>query len=394
MITKIYQSAALLFLVLSCSSLDLVEIENKSKSTKVDVTCPVVKQDVKVYSENSKLNKNYDAFIDRTKFNLIDHYNLWSLTQLASRPDATTLNSKTLTFIKYRGKDHFLITTPKRANSSSYLQSIKSINKFYGGARSLKSYATILDKNNSTVPISKPLQTFIERNKVSLYKNKKLRKYAFKGNQIVREGETVRMPKFSNILKVANRLPKEIFKSSYLFEANQKYSCNFDKKLFTSAPIIQRRTNEIKSNFFGIFINKDNFFLTLTSSLPTLEQFNKELFLVKSLPISSFNAAICISQDRDEMILAKNLVHSEQLLNNLLDSISDNSKPDETLNLKRHINLLYPERTVIEIYGKQGAEINSKTNYFVPTLGKIDIIKRDKVHKLYKEPRTGILKCN
>lgn len=387
--------AKLFLIILSCAKFDLVSFDKTKEEDKANISCDVKQAPVKVYSENSKLNRQFEHYINTTKQNLLDYYFQWSLLQLASRPDATTLNSRTLNYIKYKGKDYFLVTNPKSHLSSSYLVALEEVRKFYGNRLSIKSYANMLDKGvNSTIPVSKPLQKLIEKNKVSFYKNKNLRQYAFKGNQIVREGESIRMPNFTKLISKANRLKKDVFISNHLFKSTKKYSCNFDKRLFSSTPIIQRKTNEIKSNFYGIFVDKNNFTISLTSSMPSSNQFHKSYFSLESMPTSSFNAAFCVSKDQSEFILAKNLIHSEQLLNNILNSLKGNELPTQIINYKRHVNLLYPERSVVEIYGNELGKPENKTTYHVPTLGKIDIIKHEQGFNLFKEPRTGILKCN
>jgi hypothetical protein len=387
--------AFLFLIILSCAKFDLVTFDNEKNQEKANISCKVKKAPIKVYSENDKLNMKFEHYISTTNQNLLDYFFQWSLLQLASRPDATTLNSRTLNYIKYKGQEFFLMTTPKDHLSSSFLVSLEEVRKFYKNRLGINSYANMLDKGvNRTIPVAKPLQDLIERNKVAYYKNKTLRKYTFKGNQIVRVDESINIPNFSQLIKKARTLDKNVFKTNHLFRTTKKYSCNFDKRLFSASPIIQRKTNEIKSNFYGIFLDKNNYTISLTSSMPSNIQFHKKYFSLESLPTSSFNAAFCVSNNQSEFILAKNLIHSEQLLNNVLNSLNGNEEPQEIINYKRHVNLLYPERSVIEIYGKKLNEPGSKTTYHVPTLGKIDIVKYNSNFELYKEPRTGILKCN
>lgn len=396
MINSILKKVFIIAVTISCSNLDIVEVDSNQKKneSRLNVTCPIEKKPILVYSENNKLNSIYKNYFEQsTKQSFLDHYFKWSLLQLASRPDSTTLNSKTLTYIKYDKKEYFLITTPKTLNSSSYISQLNQVRKYFKKSRTIKSYARSLDNWDFSIPVSKELAKFLDKNKVSLYKNPKLRAIAFKGNQIAKDGETIRPPKFEALVTTSQRLDQNIFETNHLFKSSKDYLCNFDKNLFSSTPLIQRRSNEIRSNFFGLFQDKDNFFITLTSANPIVDQFNKNFLSLKSQKMTNFNAAICFSKNNQELIMAKNLIHSEQLLNNILSSTDKNMSPEQILNTKRFLNLLYPERTVVEIYGRPFLQKNDQTKYYIPTLGKVDLIKYSKGFHLYKEPRTGILKC-
>ena len=396
MINKKVYSITLLSLILlsSCAKFSFDDV-NEAKLKKTDIMCPVKREKILVHSENSKLNKRYAKFMQDHKGSLLDNFFKWSLIQLASRPDATTLNSRTLNFVKYKGKEFFLVTAPKSSESVSFIVGLEEVRKYYKVRRSLNFYAREIDsKFPSLIPVSAPIQNFIERNKVAFYKDKQIRRYVFKGNQIVRQGESIQSPSFQKVIRSLRTMNKDVFKVTQLFNATDKYTCNFDNRLFSSNPIFQRKTNQIKSNFFGVFVNEDNFFISLTSSMPSSQKYISGEFILKSHPISSFNAAICSANKGTKFILAKNLIHSEQLINNVLKSSSSSDGPKEIINLKRHVNLLYPERTIQEIYGRKKIIDKDRSVYNVPTLGKVDIISYNKGFEIFKEPRTGILKCH
>lgn len=391
---KLYAFALLVIIAISCTNFSSSKEQSDTLKTKaVTKMCPVKNQEIVLYSDNKKLNKLFEEFSKKQKLDFSEKFVFWNLLQLSARPDATSLNSKILTILKYQGKIHYISINPTSQKQNSFFSHLSDGLSLISKQRTSSLIKKFKKTFKAQIPISKRLQDFLERNKVAIYKDKILRKYIFKGNQIIKKGETIPLVKIEKLYKAARKWDTNYLRMNQLFDHPTGHVCSFDYRLYTSdSPMIERFSDTVNSNFFGLFQDSENYFMTLTSSSVEIKKVDKRSLSFISKPIKEWGAALCFNKSENKIIMAKNLIHSEQLMNNTLMH-SQKLSIAQIINRKRYINLNYPVRSVVEIYGKKDQMNLKNTIYNIPTLGNIDIVSIDKRVSLYKDPRQRDLIC-
>ncbi len=359
--------------------------------------CVIPEKKTNIISSNMLLNEQFEEYAVVNQLSFPKQALLFSILQPISYPNATTLNSKIFTIIKSKGKTKaFSITSPGLENSyKEYLDLISS--ELSISTQEKVAFFKKFDKTYPRqIPISKEFQNYLQENK-KFYNKSTLREITFRGNQLLKYGESIKRPNISDIR--LNEVKQRPLILNTTFKGPKNLTCNFDYRLFDGLPVLQRRTQKIYSNIFAIVKDKDNYMITVTSSAPILQENPAISFLLYSRPIESFNAALCFNGN-DEILISKNSPHAEQVLLNGLTSLIEGSISNQirTFQLKqRHLKLLYPKRTIYEIFGITDIEESQEARedlFFVTRLGNIDLLKIDKITTLFEDPRVNGPICN
>lgn len=384
----------LLTVLLSLSSCSLYRSASESTDLKSDQkensTCSPKGEKLRLYTDNSPLKNNFLEYLSENNYSFAEAFIFWNLLQLSARPDATTIDSRILSYIKYKGEGHFLVILPQDLKQNTYFKYLEFLRKTTQLKKPLtRTMRDFYRSYKNPIPISLDTQKFIEKNKSAFYRDIVLRAKTFKGNQLIKTGESISPINYHELYREALKLKVNNISTNQLFSNSRGFNCSFDHRLYNGQnPLVERVSSNVNSNFFGMFYNQDNYFLTLTSSSPTMEKVSKNNISFYSTKIEQFNAAFCINTDEDQLIISKNLEHSEQLLNNIIFQ-SENNTVNELINNKRFINLKYPQRSILEVYGKQQSIKTQGSIYYVPTLGEIDIIDIKNKILIYRDPRTN-----
>ncbi len=387
-------SLIILIVLQSCSLKSIVEYveikdENTEKVDKEDLVCPIKDSPMTIYGVHPFIEKHILKVIKSHRLTFEESIYLLSYYQLYLRPDSTSINSRTLHVFKNFKREGSTLYIPN--NSNSYLTYLRD---------KLNARASIDEKRISKairelpkrIPVTKEMQNFIAERKTQFYNNTFLKKYFFRGNQVIKKDETY--PFAKTWLNIKNYGDKKTTKINHLFKSKDDYSCSFDDKLYNNGPKFQRKSVKANSHIFGIFKSKNQFFLTMTSSAPQ-KQLKKNTYLFMSKELNTFNGAFCLNKNEEKIVFSLNNIHSEQLINNL---IHDNKTLEKNvINKKRYLKLLYPQRNIIEIYGedKLSEDLKKEDNtIYTMNIGRINIIDLSSSSvRVLKDPRGDLLKC-
>ena len=384
----------ILIVVQSCSLKSIVEYvevkeENIEKVDKEDLICPIKDSPITIYGVHPFIEKHILKVIKSHRLTFEESIYLLSYYQLYLRPDSTSINSRTLHVFKNFKREGSTLYIPN--NSNSYLTYLRD---------KLNVRASIDEKRISNairelpkrIPVTTEMQSFIAERKTQFYSNTFLKKYFFRGNQVIKKDETY--PFVKTWLNIKNYGDKKTTRINHLFKSKGGYSCSFDDKLYTDGPKFQRKAVRANSHLFGIFKSKNQFFLTMTSSAPQ-KQLKKNNYLFMSKDLNTFNGAFCLNNNEEKIVFSLNNIHSEQLINNL---IHDNKTLEKNvINKKRYLKLLYPQRNIIEIYGKDKLNDDLKeedNTIYTMNIGRINIVDlSSSAVQVFKDPRGDLLKC-
>ncbi len=385
-----------ILLISSCSLFKtLKEFENKDLGYDLPkrnekVICPVKKvSNLKYYGTNEKLNIEYDKFAKKFKLNFLEASFLYSYLQVFNRPETISNNSRIYLLLKNKENVKSIMFIPTLgANTLS-----EAFDEFLPRSSQKRLIKLFWNKFKSSIPIDENFQAFLDANKMKLYKIKELRSLYFKGNQLIKFGESLPL-RYKNIW---DNSKIESQKIPFKFSTNQKANCSFDMSLFDKeSPILERVNNKILSNIFGYFKKKDQFFLMVSANHANIETIgSRSIQNPHFKEINTLNTALCYKSESNSIIISSKSIHSEQILANILGQREFPSLPDEIINFinhSRNLKLLYPERVIHEVYASQKGKSNDLL--FVPTIGRVDIIHshNDSIDQ-YLDPRTSSLVC-
>lgn len=402
---KFIYFSIIILLLPSCSILESLSLsdtnspinnKNKSEGTKEVKEC--IKDAINnfsYYSHNPSLNELFKDYIEKEKkknpINFSNESLAFSILQAESDPHIVSETSKISTIIKVNGKLYTSkFTSDNKPNFSLYLSYL--VEKLSKNDHKYNiDFLNNFDKNfTDNLPASKSLEDYIEQNKSNFLKNDQYAKLFFRGIAPIKKGESFPRESF--------KISKTLLKSSLLEDNNQNlypaenfYMCNFNskskKKEYTDTSL------NVFSTTFGIYKNKNNFFLTTISSVPNIENHYSKSNLGLNSKIK-VNSVICLN-DKFAVISRDKHFSREILVENFLNyPESSNLDPSYYYNKSRILNLRLPTRTVSEIFGKGAPKSTSgnKVNW-LSKLGDIEVINLIN-GEIKVDPRRGIEVCN
>lgn len=381
----------------SCSLNNVVEFAENQKKEKLkeakekkfnNLVCKSKGREKRLYGLHPAIDEEILKVIKTHQLNFNESIYLISYYMLYFRPDAASVNSRTLHL--YKNKKGLIKTLYIPNDSKSYLTYLKD--KLKDKNVRISKVSKAINSLPRRIPVSSQLQKFVQSHQTSFYNNSFLKKIFFKGNQIIKQDETY--PFIKKRLNIYGYKDKKTKKIDFLFKHDNGYQCNFDENLFRDAPIFTKKNENVNSHVFAYFNSPNQFFITVTASKPIIDR-DKNTYLFETSVTNSFNSAICLNESLNNFVITSNNLHSEQILYNILSSSQYNDH--RLINTKRFLELQYPKRKVIEVYGEETdrSKRNKKYTIYTPTIGRVDYIEYKKNRPiLYKDPRNELMICN
>jgi hypothetical protein len=317
------------------------------------------------------------------KLSPIESFSTWSLLQLYLRPDKVSPNSS-LQFIdaNKRENDYFSFNR-KKTNSNLYYDSIRFLLKKYGSKKSLLEISKIATK---VIPqyqlIDKDTARSLLKNRSLVMKDKRARRYYFKGQQVLREGEAIKT--FDITKSVSKSKRKSITPKTYLFEEkiskNKTIRCNFDLNIYRNGIYLIEPNKGDDSHPFS-FSYKGNNFMAVASQVTNFEKLSPRTYNFQANSTQT-QKAICKIQNGSNRItiISSSGRDTGQHIFNLLEykisSINSTQELIEILDFPRYIFLLNPKRMIYESDRSSSEQIQTFLNtgfpiYHRPNLGNV-----------------------
>lgn len=322
--------------------------------------CPIEKNELILTTSSSG---DQDIFQERLelaakKHNLkpIDVFVMWSLIQIYIRPDKVSPGSS-LQFVDSTSSTPFYSGYGLRVNKDPnlFLNSLKDLLKRYKSRRSVKYLARIVDDllpyQTST---DKELASFFASNKSSLSSNKKLSKFFFKGDQVLRPGEGLRTFKLWPLVSQAaykkNSANTHLF--SFKIGQDKVANCNFDMRIYQNAVYLINKNEGNNSHPYSITYKGKSYF-GISTQIPNLAENYDSTYAFKPSSFNNQNAVCFIKTPHSKfsMISTKGRDSGQHLFNMIEYNIASSKTLDEVLAIlefPRYLFLLNPERMIYE----------------------------------------------
>jgi len=377
------------FLICSCSSLvenfklDIFEENDITPLSQTTKTICEEKQDHILISENKDAQKSFNKFFKKLKrkkrLTYIDEVVLWSLLQMSLRPDLSSPSAKLQVLIKIDGKEEYLNSYSKSDNSFPFLNGLESLLIKYKSKHSLLKLASLLDKYfKESLYASKDFSIFLNNNKNKILEHKKLQTTFTRGDETLKEHESIPKFKIANLISIFYEQKKETsYKiKNFLFSFDKLYKsvpqCNFDMGLYNDSLFLINK-DQIKSHIFGLKSGKNSFMAVSSQKFEKLQTIGDSIMIngksnIRSASLCSFkhkfrkdNTLWLIStESRDP---GQHLFH---LIQYGLDNIRNMSELTSMLKFSRHQFLKDPVRLILESRKSSEQQLNNLLNLNIP----------------------------
>ncbi len=328
-------------------------------------TCENKKADI-VISENPDAQTSFKRFIDKVqkekKLQFIDKVVLWALLQMNYRPDLSAPTSKLQLLLKINNKEEYFNNFSNQIGSFPYLNGLNNLLKKYKSRYSLKDHAKLIDRHfHSHFIVSKGFESFLATNKQTLANNKQFKKTYFRGNEPLKELETIPKINFSRIVAEYFKTRKKYqYKTNrFLFHYKSDLTfvpqCNFDMGLYRDSLFLINE-KKIVSHTFGLKIGDDSMLAVSGQDYAGLNNIPNTFLLTGKSDIRS--ASICtfkskLKKKRDTLWLISTNSrdpgqHLHHLLQYGLNTIQSAAELNTMMKFSRHLFLKDPVRLVIE----------------------------------------------
>lgn len=350
-------------LLVSCSLFIKLDQPNEEIVFKKDLNnriCSVKNNELTLTSSSSG---DHDLFQERIeiaakkhKLKPIDVFVIWSLIQMHIRPEKVSPGSA-IQFVDTNDKSPVYENYALKSNNDSnlFFNSLKDLLRRYKSRRSLNYLARIVD---DILPyqtsVDKELALFLLNNKASLINNKSLKKFFFKGDQVLRPGEGLKTFKLWPLISQASY--KKNKKNSHLFSFNigngKIANCNFDMRIYQNAVYLINKDKGHNAHPYSITYKGETFFGISNQSPNTSKNYEGTYsFFPENLGIQN---AVCFIKTREtslSLISTKGRDSGQHLFNMIEYNIAGAKTPQEVLTVldfPRYLFLLNPERMIYE----------------------------------------------
>ncbi|MEE2744676.1 MAG: hypothetical protein VYD54_12255 [Bdellovibrionota bacterium] len=357
---------------------------------------PKIKKELNLFSHPLSSAKSFDQLLSskalrRKRLLFIEKVSLWLLFQMNTRPDLSSPTSRLQVYIKTRKSQphywdfHVPFKTKNHLDYFPYLEGLEVLLKTYRAKKKLKNLAKILDHNFPTkLKINKELAFNISQNKDTLKASPLFKKAFFKGNEPIKENESLPKLNFSKLVKNYSRWKKRNKKRSltsrHLFSLKtfnslkeQNIRCNIDLSLYKHSIYLIGQGNT-SVNLFGLSNKKGEVFIGVSSQSikgPLRPLFGT--FLIKALPPKKTPALCLIENYRKNSKLAlisyKGRDPGQYLYNIMKKGVfASNSLMDLDIFLRapRRLVLVDPLRVLAEPTKKTSSEYQKYRNQNIP----------------------------
>ncbi|MGE3608152.1 MAG: hypothetical protein AB7I27_01095 [Bacteriovoracaceae bacterium] len=310
-------------------------------------------------SENSQAVYNSLIHSLKLNFDFLDHFALWSLLQLSSRPDQSSPTSRFQALIHKEGQtQYFDFFSEETTDQYPYFYGVDWILKKFGKKQRLEYYAAILDQHlGKKILINKELENFLSHNQDAIKNDPELSLYYVRGTEILKENESFPKINYSLLLKNYRKVEKNqkiIINTSlspFITEKGSTGNCNYDFNLYDNSIFLIDKIIPV-ANMFGLAMPNAAFMVSSSQKLSEIKSLNGfPLFKGESKIRSS---AVCVIENNQKRIWTfsnqsrdpgQHLFH---LVRYGLPKGQTISEIDRLIRHSRHLFLSDPVRLVIE----------------------------------------------
>ena len=297
--------------------------------------------------------------LGKSQLDFMDHFALWNLIQLSSRPDQSSPTSRIQVLLEREGKSYYFDFFSELPDDQyPYLYGIEWILKKFGKNKGLEHYAQILDTHlPNKLKIGKDLENFLFKNIQAIKNDPELNPYFFRGTDVLKENETSPALSFSKVVSLYRKAYKDqkiIVNTSltqFVTDKGSAGSCNYDFNLYENSIFLIDKVIPI-ANLYGLSSPHGAF---MVSSSQKLDQITS----LKGLPLFKGeskvrSSAVCMIENRSNKIWAisnqsrdpgQHLFH---LVRYGLPRSQTTHEVDKLIKHSRHLFLSDPVRLIIE----------------------------------------------
>ncbi len=359
----------------------LVSDSYRKNTSKIPTYCnddkPALQQ---LIGTNGETQKAFQKMLQKLNRNLdiIDHFALWSLVQIYSRPDQSAPTARLQILINVEGNTgYFDFFSESHEEQYPYFFGVEWVLKKYGKKTSLESYVQMLEKNLSKkLILGKEFSTIISLKKEKIKDDPLLAAHYIRGSEILREGETLPFFNLADLVRHYRKFQKDqkviVNTSLTPYNTGSKdhlADCNYDFNLYDNSIFLIDKVIP-NSNIFGL-TNKKSAFLAVSSQkvLPLASLLGTPLFKGDSKVRSS---AVCIMENSEKKIWAfsnqsrdpgQHLFH---LIRYGLPKGNTTPEVDKLLKHSRHLFLSEPVRLIIESNRSRSDQIENLLKLNLP----------------------------
>lgn len=342
----------------------LVNIEAVRKNIpSLPTYCP---QEMPVHFQLVGTNKSaQNSYLSMTssqqsiKLDLFDHFALWSLIQLAVRPDQSSMTSRFQILFHHQDKSHYFdFFSESNDDQYPYLYAIEWVLRKFGKKNKLEYYAQMLDRNlNHKLTIDKDLQDFLSERLNDIRNNPELLPYFFRGTEVLQEDESTPRLSYTQIIKIYRSAEKKqqiVINTSltpFQTKNGHKGSCNYDFNLYDNSIFLIDKVIPI-ANIFGLSLENSAFLASSSQKIDSIQSLHGLSLFKGSSKVRS--SAVCVIEDESSKIWTisnKSRDPGQHLFHLLRYGLTTSHTTDEVDRLIRHSRHLFlsdPVRLIIE----------------------------------------------
>lgn len=361
---------SLLLLLASCSLfIDRIEtpiVKDKklvNETPEAPTYCSMEdKSDFQLVGTNENSQKVYTDIVKRLgkdKLDFMDHFALWNLIQLSSRPDQSSPTSRIQVLFQNNGKSYYFdFFSETSENQYPLLYGIEWILKKFGKKQRLEYYAGILDAQiGSGLKLGKNFESFLIKNITAIKNDPVLAPYYFRGADVLKEDETAPNLNYKNVVRLYRSVEKEqkaVINTSlthFETEKGNTGNCNYDFNLYENSIFLIDKFIPV-ANLYGLSIKDAAFLASTSQKLDTIQSLNGfPLFKGESKVRSS---AVCMIENKGNKIWTVSNFsrdpgqHLFHMVRYGLPGAQTVAEVDRLIKHSRHLFLSDPVRLIIE----------------------------------------------
>lgn len=327
----------------------------------VPTYCPLTeKPKLQLINTNAHSQSLYLEFAGKNSgLDFIDHFALWTLLQMAIRPDQSSPSSRFQILMKSGGGAQYLDFFSEAQNGQyPLLYGVEWILKKYKKKTTLEGYAALLDQLfPQKLKAGKNVETFLITNQQKIKDHPVLGPFFIRGTEVLKENERLPKMSFSEVIRYYRSHVKgqsiiiNNTLTDFTTQSGQKGSCNYDFNLYDNSIFLIDKVLPV-ANLFGLATENEAFMASTSQKVETIEPLHTfPLFKGDSKVRSS---AVCVIENNENRVWTfSNLSrdpgqHLFHLIRYGLASSQSTVEVDKLIRHSRHLFLSDPVRLVIE----------------------------------------------
>jgi hypothetical protein len=212
-----------------------------------------------------------EVYLNLTKgknYTFIDHFALWNLLQILSRPDQSSPTSRFQVLLLVNDKTYYFdFFSESNDLQFCYFYGIEWVLKKMGSKRSLEYYASLIE--GTKVKVNKDLEAFLVKNTNEIKNNPLLSQFYFRGADLLKENETIPPINIKNLIKYyrdhysQQKIIVNSTLNSFLTTKGASGNCNYDFNLYDHSIYLIDQVIP-SAHLYGLSFEK-NSFMAVTS---------------------------------------------------------------------------------------------------------------------------------